>query len=219
MLDYVDDKIECYSHKEKVGIEVAFFEANIIRGTDSEASAVKIIKKPQLFKKSSPVQNDNNSNITAQAQFNTDSKGFVTIRNVPNDKSSVYFIQLNEKFQEEDSDVYSSSEARIIFDYKTNIYIVYDNVNKKAHRGKVNTKTGLLQPPTVIHNLYYSQVEGINGSHFKLDSIKSASFLPSSDTVLIIDEKLNFLEYNHLNGSLRLVTRKINKVINILKNK
>ncbi|CAF4506164.1 unnamed protein product, partial [Didymodactylos carnosus] len=149
----------------------------------------------------------------------TDKIGYFNVSNWPNGRSFLYYFNFaNPSYAEiELQQKLLSPETRLIIDEKANIYFIYDNLNRRAERGKLDERTGRLQAPTPVSNLYGQTIENLviaEGdaiSTLILNHISTICFLQGNDSVLLFDQSFNLIEYRYLSGTLKFICKHVNE--------
>lgn len=226
MLDWLEDKVKKTVTTSFSKIEVNFYEVNVIKGSDSEAISLKISRKPytlrkeielkSLFASKNATEQIKSNQISIDLSFVQNNIGFATVGLSLEDKSFINYFNfekngINNVEQKENEEYFGSHHIKIQLDLKSSSYLVYNNDNKCAEQGKFEKLTGRLKDSVSIRDFYDTQIENADASKLQLDIIKSICFVPENDLVLIIDDKLNLIEYNTLSGYLKVVMKKVNK--------
>ncbi|CAF1018029.1 unnamed protein product [Adineta ricciae] len=211
---WLNQRAQKTTHTSHFDLNCNFYEINPIIDVEANVGDFKISRKPFQLKirEAGSIENPRLS----QLFFVSNKIGYLSLSNFPPGKSSLYYFNFSraDNPELELARRLSSPVTKFLMNEKSNIYFIYDNLNRRVERGKMDERTGCLQAPTPVHTLYDKIVEDLfdkDGSPKVLIHIETACFLYGSDSILFFDEQSNLIEYRYINETMKHVCRRVNE--------
>lgn len=199
-------------------LNLSFYEINPITDVEANVADFKLSRKGFELRMR---ENGSIENVyLSQIYFWSEKIGYFSLVNFPSEKSSLFYFNFTHPPYVELAQRLSSPASKLIINERSNIYFIYDNHHHRAERGKLDERTGRLQATTPVENLFGNVVEDLvdaDGSPKLLKHIEMACFLYGSDSILILDEQFNLIEYRYMTGTLKFVCRRVNEDTHVKK--
>lgn len=202
----------------RFNLNFTFYDINPIADVEANVNDFKISQKgfEIRIRETGSIEHIHLSQIF----FLSDKIGYFNLANFPPEKSSLFYFNAGHPPCSELAQRLSSPISKLIVDEQSNIYFIYDNSHQRAERGKLDERTKRLQATIPVDNLFSNIIEDLvvqDGSPKKLTHIEMACFLYGSDSILILDEEFNLIEYRYMIGTLRFICRRINEDTHVKK--
>jgi hypothetical protein len=199
-------------------LNFTFYEINPIADVEANVTDFKLSRKAfeLRMRETGSIEHVRLSQIF----FLSDKIGYFSLANFPSGKSSLFYFNFAHSPYIELAQRLSSPVSKLIVDERSNIYFIYDNGHHRAERGKLDERSRRFQATIPVDNLFDNIIEDLveeDGSPKILTHIEIACFLYGSDSILILDEQFNLIEYRYMIGTLKLVCRRINEDTHVKK--